>query len=171
MPYTEECDHTGNWVSPCSPRIKASMLWAPISSSCASRRRRRVVSSQTPVPSTTARQAGKLPYLPVMMSQGLVATRKMPLNPLAIIVGTMLFTIFAVEVSSSNRLWPGAAPARDGDHRDIDIGAVAGLAGGDGHHPRQVGRGVAQVLSVGLNALLVKVDEDQLSQMLWLSRA
>ena len=41
------------------------------------------------------------------MSQGLVATRKMPLNPLAIIVGTMLFTIFAVEVSSSSRLWPG----------------------------------------------------------------
>ncbi|SQC41323.1 Uncharacterised protein [Klebsiella pneumoniae] len=28
--------------------------------------------------------------------------------------------------------------------------------------PRQVGRGVAQVLSVGLSALLVKVDEDQL---------
>lgn len=52
--------------------------------------------------------------------------------------------------------------AGDGDHRDIDIGAVAGLAGGDGHHPRQVGRGVAQVLSVGLSALLVKVDEDQL---------
>lgn len=70
----------------------------------ASRRRRRVVSSQTPVPSTAARQAGKLPYLPVMISQGLVATRKMPLNPFAIIAGTMLFTIFAVAVSSSSRL-------------------------------------------------------------------
>ncbi|VTM44205.1 Uncharacterised protein [Klebsiella quasipneumoniae] len=41
------------------------------------------------------------------MSQGFVATRKMPLNPLAIIVGTMRFTIFAVVVSSSSRLWPG----------------------------------------------------------------
>ncbi len=53
-----------------------------------------------------ARQAGKLPYLPGDDVAGLVATRKMPLNPLAIIVGTMLFTIFAVEVSSSSRLWP-----------------------------------------------------------------
>lgn len=52
--------------------------------------------------------------------------------------------------------------AGDGDHRDVDIGAVAGLAGGDGHHSRQIGRGVAEVLSVGLGARLVKVDEDQL---------
>jgi hypothetical protein len=42
-----------------------------------------------------------------MMSQGLVATKKMPLKPPFIICGTRLLTIFAVLVNSSNRVWPG----------------------------------------------------------------
>jgi len=83
----------------------------------------------------------------------------MPLKPPRIICGTMLLTIFAVLVSSSSRLERAAG---NGDDRDIDIGAVAGFPGGNGHHARHVGGRVAQVLSVRFGARGIEIDKDQL---------
>lgn len=110
-----------------------------------------------------ARQAGKLPYLPGDDVAGVGGHQKDAVKS----VGhhrrhNALHNLRGGGQFIQPALAGAQRAAGDGDHRDIDIGAVAGLAGGDGHHPRQVGRGVAQVLSVGLSALLVKVDEDQL---------
>ena len=71
----------------------------------------------------------------------------------------MLLTIFAVFVQPGLTRLERAAG--NGDDRDIDIGAVAGFPGGNGHHARHVGGRVAQVLSVRFGARGIEIDKDQ----------
>ena len=110
-----------------------------------------------------ARQAGELPYLPGDDVAGVRGHQKDAVKP----IGhhrwhdALHYLRGGGQFIQSALAWTQRA-AGDGDHRDVDISAVASLAGRDGHHPRQIGRGIAEVLSVGLGALLVNVDEDQL---------
>ena len=52
--------------------------------------------------------------------------------------------------------------AGDGDHRDIHIGTVARLAGGDAHHAGHIGGSIRQVPGVAFTARLVDIHQQQL---------
>ncbi|EKP27729.1 hypothetical protein KOXM_11674 [Klebsiella michiganensis] len=87
----------------------------------------------------------------------------MPLKPPFIICGTKAFDDFRrVGQFIQSGLARLERAAGNGDHRDIDIGAVAGFAGGNGHHSRHIGGRVAQVLSVRFGAWFIEIDKDQL---------
>ena len=111
----------------------------------------------------TARQAGELPYLPGDDVAGVGGHQKDAVKPVGHHRRHNTFHNLRRRGQFIQPTLTGAQrTAGNGDHRDIDISAVAGFPGGDGHHPRQIGRGIAEILGMGLGTLLVKVDEDQL---------